>query len=272
MTRLVVFRERSPYCMRIVRDNQYVRERQQRAKYSAIVGFLALVGTFPVAFLMQGNTGFVLITYVLLLAGFVLFNRGMRGVGKWSNNQRHVREDLALDHHLSDLSDRHTLIHFAQVDGGMVDHMVVGPGGVAVLTTTDFPGPVEVVDDRWRKSGPMLARMFTFSGPQLGSPTREANQHFALVEKTLEQSGLDVDIYTAIVFTASTSEQEVSGASHPVLPVDELGLFLKGIDPDPEFSTTERDQVVNLFSKNGEIQNAAKASTRRPVKVKKRVA
>jgi hypothetical protein len=258
--------------MRIIRDNQYVRERQKRSKYSAILGFLALVGTFPVAFLMQGNTGFVLFTYMLLLGGFVLFNRGMRGVGKWSNNQRHVREDLALDNHLSDLSDRHTLIHYAQVEGGVIDHMLVGPGGVIVLTTTDFPGPVEVTDDRWRKSGPMLTRMFTFSGPQLGSPTREADKDFSLVEAMLNTHGHDVDIYTAIVFTAGTADLTVNGASHPVMPVDELPHFVKDVEPDPGFSSTEREAVITLFSGQGQVEAPVKTSTRRPVKVKKRAA
>jgi hypothetical protein len=258
--------------MRIIRDNQYVKERQRRAKYSAIAGFLALVGTFPVAFLMQGNTGFVVFTYLLLLGGFVLFNRGMRGVGKWSNNQRHVREDLALDNHLKDLSDRHTIIHFAHIDGGIIDHLLVGTGGVLVITTTDFPGPVEVTDDRWRKSGPMLGRMFTFSGPQLGNPTREADADFATVESVLEQAGHDVDIYTAIVFTASTAELVVNGASHPVMPVDELAQFVRDIEPDPGFSTTDRDAVVALFTGKGQVEAPVKTSTRRPVKVKKRAA
>lgn len=258
--------------MRIIRDNQYVKERQKRAKLAAIVGFLALVGTFPVAFLMQGNTGFVLFTYMLLLGGFVLFNRGMRGVGKWSHNQRHVREDLALDNQLNDLSDRHTLIHYAQVEGGIIDHVVIGPGGLAILSTTDFPGPVEVTDDRWRKAGPMLSRMFTFSGPQLGSPTREADKDFALAEVALENASQDIDIYTAIVFTASTADLTVNGASHPVMPVDELAHFIKDIEPDPGFSTTDRDAVIALFSQNGQAETPVKTSTRRPVKVKKRAA
>jgi nuclease-like protein len=258
--------------MRIIRDNQYVAVRQKRAKYSAVFGFLALVGTFPVAFIMQGNTGFVLLTYMLLLGGFVLFNRGMRGVGKWSHNQRHAREDLALDTHLNDLSDRHTLIHYAQVDGGIIDHLLVGPGGVLVITTSDFPGEVVVQDDRWRKGGPMLSRMFSFSGPQLGIPTRKADKDFFLAETVLEQAEQDIDIYTAIVFTASTVDLTVNGSSHPVMPVDELANFIRDIEPDSEFSTADRDAVVALFGKTGQAVTPVKTTTRRPVKVKKRAA
>ncbi len=258
--------------MRIIRDNKYVDSQRRRAKYSAILGFLALVGTFPVAFLMQGNTGFVLITYLLLLGGFVLFNRGMRSVGRWSHNARHAREDLALDHQLSDLSDRFTLIHYSVVDGGMIDHLLVGPSGVTVIRTTDFPGPVSVQDDQWRKSGPMLSRMFTFSGPQLGNPTRDADKDFALVEQTLEKHEVDFDIYTAIVFTASTADLSVEGSSHPVMPVNELDGFVKAMDVDQAFTSAERDKIVSLFGSTGEVQNAPQTSTRRPVKVKKRAA
>jgi hypothetical protein len=272
LLRSVAFHEWFPQFMRIVRDNSYVAERKRRAKWSAILGFLALMATFPIAFVMQGNASFVFITYIMLLGGFVLFNRGMRGVGRWSHNVRHTREDMALDHHLSDLSDRYTLIHYAQVDGGVIDHLLVGPGGAIVITTSDFPGPVVVDNDRWRKSGPMLGRMFSFSGPQLGNPTQGADRDFALVEKVLEQAGHDIDIYTAIVFTASTTELDVNGSSHPVMPVDELPGFIHGIEPDPEFTTAEREKVLSLFSAAGQDESPVRATTRRPVKVKRRAA
>ncbi len=258
--------------MRIIRDKQYVEERQKRAKYSAIFGFLALIGTFPVAFLMQGNSGIVAATYVLLLGGFVLFNRGMRGITRWSHNARHTREDVALDTHLNDLSDRHTLIHYAQVEGGIVDHILVGPGGVVVISTSDFPGLVKFENGRWQRGGPMLSRMFSFSGPQLGNPTRDADQEFALVERTLEAAGHDVDIYSAIVFTASVVELEVDGSSHPIMPVDELPDFVRDIEPDPDLTTADREAIIALFSKTGTVETAVKTSTRRPVKVKKRAA
>lgn len=258
--------------MRIIRDKAYAAERKKRAKMSAILGFLALAGTFPVAFLMQGNSAVVAATYIMLLGGFVLFNRGMRGVSTWSHNARHAREDIALDTHLDGLSERHTLIHFAGVEGGVVDHVMVAPGGVIVITTSDFPGEVKAINDRWQKGGPMLSRMFSFSGPQLGNPTRDADRDFALIEKTLAAAGHDVDIYTAIVFTASTADLEVEGSSHPVMPVDELASFIRDIDTDPEFSGAERDEVIALLGKTGDLETVARTGTRRPVKVKKRAA
>ncbi len=118
----------------------------------------------------------------------------------------------------------------------------------------------------------MLSRMFSFSGPQLGNPSRDADQDFALVERALEAAGHDVDIYTAIVFTASVVDLEVDGSSHPVLPVDELADFVRDIEPDPDLTTADRESLVSLFSKTGTLETAVKTSTRRPVKVKKRAA
>jgi hypothetical protein len=258
--------------MRIIRDNRYVSEQKRRAKYAAIIGFLALAGTFPLAFIMQGNAGFVAVTYLFLLGGFVLFNRGMRGIGTWSHNARHAREDLALDSHLDDISDRYTMVHYGRADAGMVEHLLVGPGGVVVISTSDYPGIARVVDDRWQKGGPMLSRMFTFSGPQLGNPTREADKAFSLVEQALEGASVDVDIYTAIVFTASTADLDVQGASHPVMPVDELAGFIRAIPADSDFTQSDRDRVIALFTNEGMAQPEIKASTRRPVKVRKRAA
>lgn len=258
--------------MRIIRDNQYVSTHQRRFKLSAVAGFLALLGTFPVAFVMQGNSGLVFLTYLLLLGGFVLFNRGMRGVGRWSHNARHSREDLALDNHLGELSDRYTLVHFASTGHGLVEHVLIGPGGVVVITTSDFPGPATVTNDMWRKGGPMLGKMFSFSGPQLGNPSKKAEQEFSVVEKTLESAGQDVDIYNVIVFTTGSPELEVNGSSHPVMPVDELPHFIRDIEPDDGFSVANRDAVVALFAGKGQVETTVKTSTRRPVKVKKRAA
>ena len=189
--------------MRIVRNIGYINQQRRRARLSAVVGFLALVGTFPFAFIYSGQPAFVVGTYVLLLGGFILFNHGMQQIGKWSNTARHVREDLALDNHLNELPDRYVLVHYGRPNKDVVDHALVHPGGVLVITTRDFPGAAKSENDNWRKSGSIFSRAFMISGPQLGNPSKDADAAVARVEQALTNEGIEADIESAIVFTSS---------------------------------------------------------------------
>ncbi len=259
--------------MRIYRNVGYIDAQKRRSKLMAAGGFALLIATFPIAFFMSArNNNFIMITYIFLVIGFVLFNRGMQMIGRWGNNARHVREDFALDHHLKGLSDKYTLIHFGRPVDKVVDHTLVHPGGVLVITTKDFPGQVTVKNDVWRKGGSVLGRMFAFSGPQVGNPTRETSQALDATEAALRSADLEADIEAVIVFTSDTAEIEVDGSSDPVLPVDELEYYIRDLEPEAEFTNEEREAVVALLSKGERVEEPVKATTRRPVKVKKRAA
>ena len=154
----------------------------------------------------------------------------------------------------------------------MIDHTLVSPGGVLVVTTKDFPGQVTVNNAVWRKGGSALGRMFSFSGPQVGNPTKETGQALDNVEAALRSADLEADIEAVIVFTADSAEIEVNGSSAPVLPVDELEYYVRDIETEVELKNEERDAIIALLSKGELMEEPAKASTRRPVKVKKRAA
>lgn len=259
--------------MRIYRNTGYIDAQKRRSKLMAIGGFALLIATFPVAFFMSGrNNNFIFVTYVFLVLGFILFNRGMQQIGRWGNNARHIREDFALDQHLKGLSDKYTLIHFGRPLEKVIDHTLVHPGGVLVITTKDFPGEVTVNNDVWKKGGSMLGRMFAFSGPQVGNPTKETGQALDNVEAALRSADLEADIEAVIVFTAESAEIEVNGSSDPILPVDELEYYIRDIDTGVELKNDERDAIIALLAKGERVEEPVKATTRRPVKVKKRAA
>lgn len=259
--------------MRIYRNTGYIDASKRRAKLMAVGGFALLIATFPVAFFMSSrNNNFIFLTYIFLVIGFILFNRGMQQIGRWGNNARHVREDLSLDSHLKTLSDKYTLIHYGEPLEKVVDHTLVHPGGVLVITTKDFPGQVKVQNDVWRKNGSVLGRMFAFSGPQVGNPTKETEQALDKVEAALRSADLEADIEAVIVFTASTAEIEVDGSSDPVIPVEELDAYVRDLEPEVELTTEERNAIVALLAKGDQIEEPIKTTTRRPVKVKKRAA
>lgn len=259
--------------MRIYRNTGYIDAQRRRSKLMAIAGFALLIATFPVAFLMSSrNNNFIFVTYVLLVIGFILFNRGMQQIGRWGNNARHMREDLALDQHLKGLSDKYTLIHFGQPLDKVIDHTLVHPGGVLVITAKDFPGQVKVQNDVWRKNGSVLGRMFAFSGPQVGNPTKETGQALDNVEAALRSQELESDIEAAIVFTADSAEIEVESSSDPILPVDELEYYVRDLDSGFELANDEREAIIALLAKGEQVEEPVKTTTRRPVKVKKRAA
>lgn len=259
--------------MRIYRNTGYIETSRRRAKLMALGGFLMLIATFPVAFLMSGeNNNFIFVTYIFLVIGFILFNRGMQQIGRWGNNARHVREDFALDNHLKALPDKYTMIHFGRPLDKVIDHTLVHPGGVMVITTKDFPGQVKVQNDVWRKGGSVLGRMFAFSGPQVGNPTKETSQALDHVEAALRSADLEADIEAVIVFTSSTAEIEVDGSSDPVLPVEELEAYVRDLEPEVELTNDERNEIVELLARGEQVEAPVKTTTRRPVKVKKRAA
>jgi hypothetical protein len=257
--------------MRIVRNLDYVGRRRRLARLAAIGGFLLLGSTFFLAFQPQ----FILVAYALLFVGFIVFNFGMQQLGKWS---RSPRNDQILDERLqpsgdkrtAGFSDRYVLIHYAQVGKRVIEHLLIYPGGVLILTTRELPGLVWGRGSRWRKKGGGFSKFFAFSGPQVGNPTLDTRQGIATVEQILEEAQLEVDVSGAIVFVNPAVELDVEQPEYPTLTGDELTMFVRSLEEDPSLTNADRDRLLDLLS-NGAIEETV-VRTRKPVKVKRRAA
>ncbi|HEY8445751.1 MAG TPA: nuclease-related domain-containing protein [Thermomicrobiales bacterium] len=258
--------------MRIIRDIGHVKRQKRQARWAAFFGFLFLVGTFPLVFLWGSQPNLILFSYLLLFTGFVMFNYGMQQIGKWSNTQRHPRADLALDSALKGLPDKYVLIHYAKVGKKVVEHMLIHPGGILVITTRDYPGKVKARGNRWRRAGLGLTRLFGMSGPQLGNPSLETDQAIAAVEKALEEAELDVVVDGAIVFLVRTVELDVEDPDYAVMLLDHLEGFVRGLEPDESLTAPKREALIALLGKGEELEQPQSRYARRPVKVKRRVA
>jgi hypothetical protein len=258
--------------MRLVRNIGYVRRRKRFARLSSVFGFLFLAATFPLVFIWGQTSNLVLIAYVLLFVGFILFNMGMQQLGKWSNTPRHQRNDLALDGKLQPLSDKYVLIHYARLGKRVVEHLLIHPGGVLVITAKDYPGKVVVEGNRWRRKGIGLGRMFGMSGPQLGNPGIETEQGIAAVEETLKAGQLEVDVEGVVVFTSPTVDLEIEEPAYPTILLDDLPGFVRSLEVDPSLRADDRDGLAALLGKGEELEVPEVRRTRRPVKVKRRAA
>lgn len=242
--------------MRIVRNVGYVQRRKKAARLSALVGFLLLSGTFFIAL----RPGLLLLAYSLLFGGFILFNMGMQQVGKWS---RTPRNDQMIDQHLSGLSERYALIHYAQVGKRVVEHLLVHPGGIVVITAKELPGDIVGKRGRWRKGGGGLRRVFGFSGPQIGQPSVETQQGIAAVEAALAEAQLEVDVTGAIVFLNPRAELNVSEPDFPVIYGDELPQFVRDLPEDESLRATDRQALIDLLSKGEQLEVTGGTPTRR---------
>ncbi len=251
--------------MRIVRDTGYIKSRKRIARGAAIGGFVLLGSTFLVAF----NQSLILYAYMMLFVGFLLFNYGMQQMGKWNRNPRN---DVMLDNKLQAFSDKYTLFHYAKVHKQTVEHMLVYPGGILVLTARELPGVVFGRGSKWRKRGVGLARFFSFSGPQLGNPSVDTDRAVASIEAYLADQEMEVDVSGSIVFLNAAVELDVSEPDYPVLMSDELPGFINSLDEDRSFTQAERDTLVAELGNGLEIEEKVTTRTRRPVKVKRRAA
>ncbi|MGH2533783.1 MAG: nuclease-related domain-containing protein [Thermomicrobiales bacterium] len=257
--------------MRIVRNTAYVQRRRRIARLSAFGGFLLLVSTFFMAF----RPALILVAYSLLLVGFVIFNFGMQQLGKWSRNPRNdaiidARLQPSGDTKAPPLSDRYVLVHYGQVGKRVVEHMLIYPGGVLVLTARELPGLIHGRGNRWRKRGGGLTRFFAFSGPQLGNPSLETDQSVAAVESQLAAEELEVEVGGAVVFLNPMAELDIEEPDYPCLRGDELLTFVRTLEEDFSITNADRDQLVELLG--GGASEETQVRTRRPVKVKRRAA
>lgn len=256
--------------MRVVRNIGYVNKQRKVGKISAILGFLMLLGSFPAAFILNQNPNFVFLTYGILVLGFILFNRGMRALGRWTNSPRHQREDLALDGALTNFGDRYTMVHYGQPEKDVLDHVLVHPAGLLVVTARDFPNDAKVTGSTWRKSGAIFGRLFQFGGPQLGNPTADTLRTQANLAKVLAANEMTYDIQGVIAFTAPTATVEAIDPDVPVVAVEDLGDFVRQLGGDlPAMKPAERDAVVAAIGVGAELEAPVAPKTRRPVKVKR---
>lgn len=249
--------------MKMVRNIGYVKYRKRRARLSALFGFLLLISVSVIWFF----PGLVLFAYGMLFLGYIVFSYGMQQMAKWS---RSPRNDIVLDDRLKTFPDKYTLIHYAVLGKTVVEHMLVHPGGVTVLTARAVSGQISGHGSKWRKRGLGLTRFFG-SGPSLGNPSFETQTSVQAVEAALADAQLEIDVDGAIVFVDPRVNLDADDTDFPAMTIDELPGFVHGLPVDNSFKPTERQAVIERLAGGGEMEATAKIRNRRPVRTKRPV-
>lgn len=252
--------------MQIVRHAKYIKDRKSRGRLFALLGFLLLSGSLLIAWFPE----FLIFAYVAMLAGFIMFNVGMQAVGKWS---RDPRNDQILDHRMKGLSDRYTIVHYPQVGNKVVEHLLVFPGGLLVMTARELDGKISQVRQSWKKTGGLFRRLFSFSGPQLGNPSFETENSIKRVEAFLAENQIEADVLGSVVFLNPRADLEVTEPDFPVLHGEEMEEFVRDLPADSTFTEEERNRIIELLSAGEKVETPkVERTSRRPPPVRRTAA
>jgi hypothetical protein len=247
--------------MKVYRDLEFVRKRKRIATLSAIAGVALLGSAFWIA--TTGGQSGVLVAYVPLLAGTIIFHLGMQQVGKWNRAQRN---DVILDVLLKDLGERYTLIHYPKVGKRTVEHVLVYPGGVLAVTARELPGGVAYRDGRWRKVGQGLSRFFGMGGAFLGNPSGDAAADVQALQDLLAAEQIEADVDAVVAFINPRVTLDVTEPEFPVTNGEGLKPYIASLPADTSLQTPERQRLVEVLTRDGVFDVPESAPTRRPVK------
>lgn len=249
--------------MRVIRDVAYVKNRKRAASLTSVLGVVLLGVAFWLS-LSAGQDGRgVLLAYLPLLAGTVIFHFGMQQIAQWI---RSPRNDNVLDNVLRGLGEKYVLVHFVPAGKRVVQHVLVHPGGLLAVTMRELDGKVTFRDGRWTRARSGVGRLFGLGGPQLGNPAFDAESDVKALQVLLAEHNLSLETDAVIAFVNPLIKLEVEEPDFPVVNADGLELFVRSLPADASFGPAARQAVVALLAQGNEAETAKPVTTRRPVK------
>jgi hypothetical protein len=231
--------------MKVYRDVEYIKKRKRLATLTSVVGVALLGSAFWLA--STGGQSGVLIAYIPLLAGTIIFHLGMQQVGKWNRAQRN---DVILDALLKDLGERYTLIHYPRIGKRTVEHALVHPGGVLAITARELPGGVAYRDGRWRKVGQGISRFFGMGGAFLGNPTTDTAADVDAVNQLLTEEQAAVDVDGVVAFLNPKVKLDVVEPDFPVTNADGLKPYIASLPANTGLRQPSLEQLTATSANN----------------------
>jgi hypothetical protein len=164
----------------------------------------------------------IMLTYGIVLVGMALYYFGSNRMRRFGPQHR---QDARLRQILKGLDDRHVL--YAFLGGGLPDYILVGPGGLFVLTARPQGGELTCRGDRWSAPGGFGRKLFTsLYGNPIGNPSFDTTQGVQRVRAFLDQrlpAGLErPEVTGLIVFTGEAVRLRTERCSVPATTAREL--------------------------------------------------
>lgn len=212
-----------------VSDEKGALTRAKRFQYG---GLACVLISFVFSLMFEAAPILVYIAYPFLLVGLPLWTIGRSQTKRLKNAPR--IDDL-VNAELKGFNDKYSLHHNPVIEGRRVNHLLITPDGVIVMSDNAALGPVTCTSglkgDRWYTRTSLLDRV-TGSRPAIGNPSLDLDASTATVKLMMEKNGKpDVPVRGLVVFT-SNPDIEIEESTHPAVPLNELKMAVRELQVD----------------------------------------
>jgi hypothetical protein len=207
--------------MRIVTNTRLAERNRKIATNLFLITFVLLIGGFIFinVGVFTGNTAkpdplLLLAQGVAIPVAFILTLFSIRMTNLWA---RRPYPDESLNEGLKGLSKKSVIYHYYHIPAR---HVLIAPQGVFAITTRWQNGKYEVDGDRWTTNANPITRLFAMLRMDgVGQPSNDAKHAAEHVQKLLRESGADINVTVQplIVFLDPKAEVKVKNDGVPVV-------------------------------------------------------
>jgi hypothetical protein len=237
--------------MRIVTNSRLAERNRKIATNLFLLTFVLLIGGFvfinigiftgqstkpdPLLLLAQG---------LAIPVAFILTLFSIRMTNLWA---RRPYPDESINEGLKGLSKKSVVYHYYHIPAR---HVLISPQGVFSITTRWQNGKFNVDGNYWvTKANPISRLMANLRMDGIGQPSLDANRAAEYVQKLLDETGAKVKVQPLIVFLDPRAQVDATKSDIPVLSVNikadnSLTDYLRGLNKNVEM--TKKGAVMPL--------------------------
>ena len=204
--------------MRAIVNEPLIEKRSTWGRRIMSLGFAILL----FAVLLSFNRQTLLGAYVVMLIGLSILNAGLFVGGKW---MRKPRVDELLDKALKGVNHSSRLYNYLLP----VDHVILAPVGLFVLTLKSQDGQIVAQGEEWRRRLNLWGSFRALFQPWMGNPGRQARKKVAKVQSWLQTHlpDAEVPVRPVIVFMNPKAELQLEDPAVPAAALADLKGYLR---------------------------------------------
>lgn len=245
--------------MQVAVNEAHIARRKQYGRIGSMVG----IGMLGLGFFLSitdrvltipgvGEYPALLLAYLLLFPGLLIFNFGRYNAIRWGVSPR---EDELITAALKGLDNRYHLYHYLpQVS--KAEHFMIGPGGILLFEVRQQEGEIQISGDRWSRKSSLGALVRGVAEGSVGNPARDIEANTAamrafLASRVGDALANEVEIEGVALFVNPRVKLTIDGdPSVPVLLPRDLKPFVRrtlGPAGTDRLPATELNQLWAAF-------------------------